>query len=391
MSVQPLKKKEVKKGSFKDFKRTNGYTYNNADKEMEWIIMPPGFQEATRLPGFPIGFVSSILGHSNTSKSTLMNHALAQAQRQGIIPVIIDTENAFDFTYAISLGFEAEPVYDMVEEEIINPETGEVNLVKNEKIVSYEGDFLYFNNSILADRYGNIDYASGKTTKTKRKTAVIEDVAQCINDLLDAQDNGEVNVPFLFFWDSVGSIGSFQEYSSGKKANNLWQAGAIAQSMQSIINDRIPSSKKITSEYTNTLILIQKLSVGMSPMGLPSAKGRGGYALQYATRLQLFLGNISSAGIKTLSATSKGVVFNYGIETKIKVTKTHLPSPYDITSEGKYVCTSKGIIKPNEVDEYRKKHLTEIINGLNKLLESKGETGVDSNDIEFIETSEDEQ
>lgn len=388
MAKQPLKKKEVK--GFSDFKKNNGYTYNNADKEMEWIIMPPGFQEATRLPGFPIGFVSSILGHSNVGKSTLMNHALAQAQRQGIIPVIIDTENAFDFTYAKSMGFQAEPVYETIEEEVVNYETGEVDIVTKEKIVSYEGDFLYFNNAILADRYGNNDYASGKTTKTKRKIAVIEDVAQCINDLLDAQDNGEVNVPFLIFWDSVGSIGSFQEYSSGKKANNLWQAGAIATSMQSIINDRIPRSRKVTSEFSNTLILIQKLSVSMTPMGLPSAKGRGGFALQYATRLQLFLGSVSSAGIKTLSATSKGVTFNYGIESKIKVTKTHLPSPYDITSEGKYVCTSRGIIKPSEVDEYRKEHLGEIIKGLNKLLESKGEEGVDINDINFIETSEDE-
>lgn len=390
MANQPLKKKEVKKNSFSEFKKNNGYTYNNADKEMEWIIMPPGFQEATRLPGFPIGFVSSILGHSNVGKSTLMNHALAQAQRQGIIPVIIDTENAFDFTYAKSIGFQAEPIYDTVEEEIIDYETGEVKKVTTEKIVSYDGDFLYFNNAILAERYGNIDYASGKTTKTKRKIAVIEDVAQCINDLLDAQDNGDVNASFLIIWDSVGSIGSFQEFSSGKKANNLWQAGAIATSMQSIINDRIPRSRKITSEFTNTLIIIQKLSVSMTPMGLPSAKGRGGYALQYATRLQLFLGSVSSAGIKTLSAVSKGVTFNYAIESKIKVTKTHLPSPYDTTSEGKYICTSRGIIRPSDVDEYRKEYLGDIIKGLNKLLESKGESCVDANDIEFIETSEDE-
>jgi len=381
--AQPLKKKEVSPvKSFADFKRKNGYSYNNADKELEWIIMPDAFREATRLPGFPIGFVSSILGHSNTSKSTLVNHAITQAQRQGIIPVIIDTENAFDFTFAQAMGFEVEPIYEEVNDE----ETGEV--VK--KITSYDGNFLYFNNAILAERYGDIDYSTGKKTAKKRKIAVIEDVAQCINDLLDAQDEGDLQMPLLFVWDSVGSIGSWQEYASGKKANNLWQAGAICTSMNGIINDRIPRSRKVTSEFSNTFIMIQKLSVSMSPMGLPTAKGRGGYALQYSTRLQLFLGNISSAGIKRLSAVSKGVTFNYATETKIQVTKSHLPSPYDITSEGKYVCTSKGIIKCSDVEEYRKNHLSEILEELNKMLVDRGEESTNESNIQFIESGEDE-
>ena len=381
---QPLKKKEVgtagAKKSFKDFKAKNNYGYNNADKELEWILMPPAFTEATRLPGIPQGVVVSVLGHSNVGKSTLLNHAISQAQKQGIIPIIIDTENAFDFTYAMAMGFEAEPIY----EEVVDEETGEVA----KKITSYDGDFLYFNNAILADRYGDIDYSTGKKTVKKRTIAVIEDVAQCINDLLDAQDEGELEQPLLFVWDSVGSIGSWQEYASGKKANNLWQAGAIATSFNGILNDRIPRSKKVTSPYTNTMIMTQKLSVSMTPTGIPSAKGRGGYALQYSNRLQLFLGSVSSAGIKTLSAVSKGVTFDYAKETKIKVTKSHLPSPYDITSEGKFICTSTGIIKCSELEEYKKSHLPKFLEELNKSLAERGESETTIDDISFIETEE---
>lgn len=388
--AQPLKKKEIKteKKSFKDFKQNNGYTYNNADKELSWIIMPPAFSEATRLPGFPKGYVCSVLGHSNSGKSTLINHAICEAQREGIIPVIIDTENAFDFSYAIDMGFEAEPVYEENEIETVDEETGVIKTNREKKVVAYDGNFLYFNNAILADRYGNNDYATGKSTAKKRKIAVIEDVAQCINDILDAQENGEFSESLLFVWDSVGSIGSWQEFSSGKKANNLWQAGAISTSMNGIINDRIPRSRKVDSEFTNTFIMIQKLSVGMSPMGLPTAKGRGGYALQYSTRLQLFLGNISSAGTKALNAVSKGVTFTYGTETKIKVTKSHLPSPFDITSEGKFVCTSFGIIKCSEVENYRKEHLGEILNSLNKILSDRGESSTSIEEINFVEEDE---
>ena len=106
MAKQPLKKKEVKsKPSITDLKAKMGFGVSidkgtiqgasNADKPMEWLIMPKAFQDAIKLPGFPMGYVSTICGHSNTGKSTLVNHAIVAAQKQGIIPVIYDTENNF--------------------------------------------------------------------------------------------------------------------------------------------------------------------------------------------------------------------------------------------------------------------------------------------------------
>lgn len=385
---QPLKKKEIKgfKKSFSDFKANNGYGYNNADKPLEWIIMPKGLQDACRLPGIPTGRVTAILGNPGTGKSTIINHTIAGAQKQGIIPVIIDTENAFSFEYAINMGFEAEPVYEEVEQ--IDEETGET--IKVKELTHYDGDFIYFNNKILAERYGNIDYSTGKTVAKKRTIAVIEDIAQCVNDLLDAQENGELQFPLLFVWDSVGSIGSWQEYSSGKKANNLWQAGAISTSMREIFDNRIPGSRKVTSEYTNTFVYIQKLSVSTAPNGLPTAKGKGGQQLFYSARLQLFLGSIASPGTKVLSAVSKGVQFDYATETKIKITKNQLPSPYNITGEGKFICTHRGIIGLDEVDNYKKQHLPELLAELNKMLVERGEASITENDVEFTEQDVDE-
>jgi hypothetical protein len=377
---QPLKKKEVgntSKKSLKEFKINNGYTYNNADKEIEWIVMPKGFQDACRIPGVPCGRVVSVLGNPGTGKSTIINHAITAAQKQGIIPIIIDTENAFSFEYAKSMGFEAEPVY----EDIVDDETGEM---KN-KITHYEGDFFYFNQKILAERYGDIDYATGKTTAKKRKIAVIEDIAQCVNDLLDAQDSGELPFPLLFVWDSVNTIGSFQEYSSGKKANNLWAAGAITTSMREIFDNRIPASRKVSSKYTNTFMYIQKLSVSTAPNGLPVAKGKGGLQLFYSARLQFFLGSISSPGTKVLSAVSKGVQFDYATETKIKITKNQLEAPYNITGEGKFVCTHQGIIGCDEVEEYKKKHLSDLLSRLNQMLAERGEKTISEDELEFKE------
>ena len=86
-------------------------TISNANKTQTWIIMPKAYQEATKLPGIPENTVVSVIGHSNVGKSTLINHAIASAQKQGLIPVIIDTENSFSFQYAQNMGFKAEPIY----------------------------------------------------------------------------------------------------------------------------------------------------------------------------------------------------------------------------------------------------------------------------------------
>ena len=213
--AQPLKKAPIKKKATIDaLKEKMGFGVSvekgkvqgasNADKPMDWIVMPKAFQDAVKIPGFPQGYVSTICGFSNTGKSTLVNHAIVAAQRQGLIPVIYDTENNFDFQYAIDMGMEATPVYGDVDTEVVNPENGEVSIVTERKIIEYTGQFFYFNNSILVDHYGDIDYSTGKRGGKKRTKAVIEDMVYSMNEFLEYQSNGDLEQGILFIWDSVG-------------------------------------------------------------------------------------------------------------------------------------------------------------------------------------------
>ena len=78
-----------------------------------------------------MSYVSTICGHPNTGKSTLINHAIVSAQRQGIVPVIYDTENNFDFQYAIDMGMDATPVYGDVNVEVVDQESGDVTVVRS--------------------------------------------------------------------------------------------------------------------------------------------------------------------------------------------------------------------------------------------------------------------
>jgi hypothetical protein len=401
MAKQAIKKGTgIKKTGLSSFKEKLGLnstdkkttTVSNANKPQSWIIMPKAFQEATKLSGIPESTVVSVIGHSNVGKTTLINHAITSAQRQGLIPVIIDTENSFSFQYAKSMGFSAEPIFGDVEVEDIDPETGEVTTHTENQIIHWDGNFLYYNNHILCERFGDIDYAKGVKTKTKRKIAVVEDVASAINELLDAQDNGEIDQGFLFVWDSVGSIGCYKEYNSGagtgKIGNPMWTAAAISAAFNLIVNDRIPSSRKVSSKYSNTFLYVNKVWMDSmtNPVGPAIMQTKGGKSLKYATRLEILMGGQLTSGIKRLTATSKGVTYSYGIETKVKILKNHLDAPHNVCYEGKMIASDLGFISPDDLDEYKKEHINEILKELNRL--SEGDADITEKDVEFGETED---
>jgi RecA/RadA recombinase len=380
--AQPLKKKEVKqKPTLPSFKEKMGFTSmksSSADKPLEWILLPKAYQDVVKLPGIPQGYVTTVLGHSNTGKSTLLNHAIVSAQKQGLIPVIYDTENNFDFSYAISMGMEAEPVYG----DLLDEETGEVY----NGITDYDGNFLYFNNKRLAERYGKYDHLKGVELSKPRKDAVLEDIAYSIRELLEAQDNGEICAGFLFIWDSIGSIISEKSLNS-KVGNPMFDAASISAAFTDLLNNKIPSSRKVSEPYTNTMIVVNKIWMDAmtNPMAPPSIKQKGGNTFVYAQRLSILMGGQLGPSIKKLTAVSKGLTYQYATQTKIKVLKNQLPAPFTLTYEGEIVCTPTGFVSADKesLDTYRKEHAAEFLKQLNNIAENN--TVVNENDITFTE------
>ena len=396
----PIKKKTFETGSLDALKAklglnaTKGHmVVSSAEKPQAFITMPEAFVEALKIPGIPQGVTTLIHGHSNTGKSLLKNCLIASAQRMGILPVIYETESNFSFPFAISCGVRATPIYDDVEVEVVDEETGEVTVKTENQIVNYDGPFLYYDNEILADRYGDMDYAQGKKVTKKRKQPVIEDIAYSMNELLDLQDEGVITQPLLFIWDSVGSIPSFRSFTS-KSNNAMWDAGALSTSFNILLNNRIPSSKKVSSPYTNTFVAVNKvwLDSMSSPMAAPSIKMKGGNALLYSSRLTILLGGKLGAATQKLTAEYKGEKYTYGLVSKIAVEKNQLDAPYSITYAGKFCCVPDGMVPESKKDEYKKANVANIAKQLKDQLKDKGqEVEINVSDITFAEEDESDE
>ena len=156
------------------------------------------------------------------------------------------------------------------------------------------------------------------------------------------------------------------------------------EQINSIVNDLIPSTRNVNSEYLNTLFFVQKTWTKSTASGLPSAVSKGGESMDWAVRISIYLGGIESAGIKKLTATSGGRDYKYGTKTKIQVEKNHIS---DITYEGEICSTTHGFWDPEKLDEYKKTYASEI---KTKLAETYKIPVDEVGEISYIETEEED-
>jgi hypothetical protein len=208
-----------------------------------------------------------------------------------------------------------------------------------------------------------------------------------MREFLEAQDNGDICAGFLFIWDSIGSIIS-QKSLNSKVGNHMFDAASISEAFTDLLNNKIPSSRKVSEPYTNTMIVVNKVWMDSmtNPVGPPSIKQKGGNTFVYAQRLSILMGGQLGPSIKKLTAVSKGLTYQYATQTKIKVMKNQLPAPFTLTFDGELVCTPTGFIASDKdtLDQYRKEHVSDFIKQLNELADNASAVTSES-DISFDE------
>lgn len=306
MAKKPLKKKTTDFSSIR-----KKYSTSDKYKEQKYFDCGEAFQKATGVPGPAMGQINMFLGHSDTGKTTALVQAAIDAQKKGVLPIFIVTEQKWSFEHAKLMGLQTEYVED--------------------------GDEAYWDGFLLYKL--GFDY--------------IEEAFQYVSDILDAQKKGEIPHDILFLWDSIGTIPCQMSFEG--KGGNQHTARAISEKWGMGLAQRITSSRKEKEPYTNTMIFVNQPWVEI-PEGFgqkPKIQPKGGQSIYLSCALVFLFGNQKSAGVSKLNAGAEGRKVNFAIRTKVGIHKNHMNGlGY---ADCRILATTHGFIEDSKesIDKYK--------------------------------------
>ena len=343
MAKTPKKIIEKKSFDLDDFLESENINSNPKDKELTWVPLSKAWHDALKLPGFPRGYVSLVRGYSNTGKSTAFYEAIVGCQKIGDLAIVIETEGNWNDEHAKQVGVKYR--------EVVNESTGEV--------IEKPDGFILIKSKDLYNRYKNYNHQDSKMmTKPTRLEPVIEDVSLFISEMIQKQEDGLIQKNICFLWDSIGTLNCYKSACSNT-SNNMWNAGAMGV-FGAIVNFKIPSSRDEDSQYTNTMICVQK--IWLDNMNGTVIKHKGGEFMFFNSRIIVHIGGILTHGTKKLTAKALNQDFQYGTEAKIRCEKNHVTG---IERNGVIASTPHGYVNPDELDEYKTKNRKFIHDSLN--------------------------
>lgn len=300
------KSEEIKKKfkSLSDYKEKIKFKEVNY-KEQGWINMSPAFKDTIKQPGIPTGHVHMVYGLSDVGKTTLAVEAAANAQKQGILPIFIITENKFSKDRAAVMGLDP--------------------------------DSCIFHN--------DVDF--------------IEEGCDLINKYLKEQEQGELPYDILFVWDSIGQTPSREEMNkvdNGEKGGMMVTSRVISERIKRNIAKKISSSRREDYPYTNTFIVVNHAYTKppTPPSTISSLVAGGGEALWLSCSFVFRMGGVMSRSSK-VTATKDGTTVSFAIRSAIKLEKNHIN---DLSAEGKIICTDHGFLLDDKtaIDNYKEEY-----------------------------------
>ena len=122
------------------------------------------------------------------------------------------------------------------------------------------------------------------------------------------------------------------------KNNPMWNAGAMSQQFGNFINQHFPLSRKESSQYTNTMVAINKIWVAPAEtiMSQPKMKMKNGETMFLDSTVVLTFGNITNSGTSKIKATKNGKEVEFAKRTKVSCDKNHVTG---ITTKGTITMT----------------------------------------------------
>src|SRR6056300_1726838 len=202
--------------------------------------------------GIPIGMITQFIGQASTAKTVFGTHILREAQRKGYHTLIIDSENAYNPTFARTLG--------------IDPE----------KLI----------------------YAAPET---------VEECFDTIEKIINSIRTEDPSTPIVVFYDSLAVSPSKAEMEAeGYEGNNM-QGATRAKMIGACLRKINPSlrPKKVA------LVLVNQIRTKVGVMyGDPRVAAAGGNALEYYLGVNLETSKTDTVGDKDNPTGIRGKVKN---------------------------------------------------------------------------------
>lgn len=302
---------EEKKEERNKFKGLSEYKAKNNIKEIEykpqeWIDMSPGFKAITRLPGIPMGHVIMNYGKSDTGKTTMLIEAGAYAQKQGILPVLVLTENKFSWERAETMG------------------------LKKENCIVFEG------------------------------VQTIEDGVHELVEVLKKQEKGELNFDLLMLWDSIGMTPTKAEWDAQQEEDGtgntamMIAAKVIRAQFTRFLGPKINNTRKKECPFTNTMLVVNHAysAPPKPPSRIGTIEPYGGDGLYLVSTLVFRQGGVAGRSSK-VKATKDKVNISFAIKSALVVDKNHITN---VLAGGNIICTDHGFILEEDIDAYKKQY-----------------------------------
>lgn len=268
-----------------------------------YVVLDECLHAVLGLPGIPLGHITQVFGKSDTGKTSLLFHTAAQAQKQGILPVLIITEGKVDWERAATMGFD-----------------------KDKAIINEDCEFL-------------------------------EDVFTFIDKIVADVSSGELPMNVMIFFDSVGNTLSKEEVVIGtdgtykKKPSMMKAAKVISETMRGLSKKINNTRKESYPKAVGLFIVNQAYTKPPSFVGgKPSLVPYGGDSIWYRSSLVL-----RTNRFKKLTAKKGGMFMGFGQVSKLTVDKNHISNT---TNSGLFIITADAII-PNEakaLKSYKESH-----------------------------------
>lgn len=300
-----------------------------ADSETEllqvndWVTMPEPIQKLMGAKGVPCGLITMIIGKKDCGKTTFAVEALASAQRDGGIAILLDTENKFSLKRAEQMGLDVKRlivIQAVTIEEAFEKFQAMVNLIKNKVrcIDKKSGEV------ISKDEYE-------KLTPANKKKFTLDPVY--------------ASKKVVCVWDSLGATPSEAEMDEGTKDFSMTAA--------KVIKGHLRKTVRYIRDTKVAFVIINQVYTNMNKFGKQTTS-YGGSGPEYHSALILEFVKMGHIRPKSGKA---GEDF-CGIKTQIECVKNHLSQPFKKVEIG---IDFKGFVVDRDA-EYAPEELKEEIN-----------------------------